>query len=76
MLGCHGDTSKKNKLIHCPIPGHNDKTPSFSIFDNGKHFRCFGCGVHGDVISFVEQVRGISFRDAMEFLKDPAGMCH
>ena len=41
----------------CPF--HGEKTPSFYVYDD--HFHCFGCGVHGDVISFVMQSEGRSF---------------
>ena len=38
----------------CPF--HGEKTPSFYVYDD--HYHCFGCGAHGDAISFVMQIRG------------------
>ncbi|MCP1270081.1 DNA primase [Acetobacter cerevisiae] len=54
----------------CPF--HGEKTPSFYVYDD--HFHCFGCGVHGDVISFVMQMEGKSFPEAVEELASAAGL--
>lgn len=54
----------------CPF--HGEKTPSFYVYDD--HFHCFGCGVHGDVISFVMQMEGKNFPEAVEELAGSAGM--
>src|SRR3984957_9905282 len=54
----------------CPF--HGEKTPSFYVYDD--HFHCFGCGVHGDAISFVMQSEGTSFPEAVERLAAEAGM--
>jgi DNA primase len=54
----------------CPF--HGEKTPSFYVYDD--HFHCFGCGEHGDVISFVMKSTGASFPDAVEQLAREAGL--
>ena len=54
----------------CPF--HGEKTPSFYVYDD--HFHCFGCGVHGDVISFVMQSQGADFIGAVEQLAAEAGL--
>ena len=54
----------------CPF--HNEKTPSFYVYDNGFH--CFGCGQHGDAISFVMQTQGLGFMEAVEQLSGEAGL--
>ena len=54
----------------CPF--HGEKTPSFYVYDD--HFHCFGCGVHGDAISFVMQAEGRSFLEAVEGLAGEAGL--
>ncbi|MDG6094345.1 DNA primase [Acetobacter sp. AN02] len=54
----------------CPF--HGEKTPSFYVYDD--HFHCFGCGVHGDAISFVMQMDGRSFPEAVGQLASEAGM--
>src|SRR3954452_5633258 len=54
----------------CPF--HGEKTPSFYVYDDGYH--CFGCGAHGDAISFVMQSQGLSFMEAVNQLAAEAGM--
>jgi DNA primase len=49
----------------CPF--HDEKTPSFFIFDNNR-FKCFGCGAHGDSIDFIQKLYGLSFQDALKHL--------
>ncbi len=56
----------------CPF--HNEKTPSFTVSDEKGFFHCFGCGAHGDVITFVQDTEGVGFRDAVERLASLAGM--
>lgn len=50
----------------CPF--HADRSPSFTIFDGGRRFQCFGCGASGDVLDFVQQLHGCGLRDAAEML--------
>ncbi|MFH5924861.1 DNA primase [Roseomonas xinghualingensis] len=54
----------------CPF--HNEKTPSFYVYDD--HYHCFGCGAHGDAIGFTMQTEGLPFRDAVERLAGEAGL--
>ena len=54
----------------CPF--HGEKSPSFYVYED--HFHCFGCGAHGDAISFVMQNEGASFVDAVERLASEAGL--
>ncbi|MBS1068714.1 DNA primase [Gluconobacter cerinus] len=69
---------RRNKLVRsgrnwktcCPF--HGEKTPSFYVYDD--HFHCFGCGAHGDAISFVMQSDGRSFPEAVEQLAAEAGL--
>ncbi len=54
----------------CPF--HGEKSPSFHVYDD--HFHCFGCGAHGDAISFVMQSEGAGFPEAVERLAGEAGL--
>ena len=47
----------------CPF--HEERTASFTIDPARQRYRCFGCGRWGDVIDFVQQIEGLSFRDAV-----------
>jgi len=50
----------------CPF--HDDATPSLSVDAIPDRFHCFGCGASGDVIDFVQRLRGMSFLDAVAAL--------
>jgi DNA primase len=54
----------------CPF--HGEKTPSFYVYDD--HYHCFGCGAHGDAVSFVMQSQGAGFIEAVEQLAAEAGI--
>jgi DNA primase len=54
----------------CPF--HGEKTPSFYIYDD--HYHCFGCGEHGDIITFVMKSTGAAFMEAVEDLASQAGL--
>ncbi|MBO4956503.1 MAG: DNA primase [Rickettsiales bacterium] len=62
----------RNKVACCPF--HKEKTPSFHISDEKGVYHCFGCGAHGDVISFVMQQEGLSFKEAVEKLAEENGI--
>jgi DNA primase len=52
----------------CPF--HSDRSPSFTVFNGGRRFHCFGCGAAGDVIDFVARAHGVGFREAVAMLGD------
>ena len=56
----------------CPF--HAEKTPSFSVVDDDGFYHCFGCGVHGDAISFLREMDGLEFMEAIERLAEMAGL--
>ncbi len=56
----------------CPLPGHSEKTPSFTVNESGQFYHCFGCGKGGDVIKFIEEVEHLDFFESVKFLADVA----
>ena len=56
----------------CPF--HNEKTPSFSIKQDGQFFKCFGCGESGNVITLVMKCENVDFLSAVEILCKNVGM--
>ena len=58
----YGYQPNRAKFICCPF--HNEKTPSMKIYEQDYH--CFGCGEHGDAISFVQKLFGLSFPDTLK----------
>ncbi len=56
----------------CPF--HDETNPSFSVHVADQYFHCFGCGVGGDVIRFLELIDGIPFMEAARKLANRAGI--
>jgi len=56
----------------CPF--HNEKTPSFIVTPSRGTYKCFGCGQHGDIFSFVMETRHVDFREALGELAAKAGV--
>jgi DNA primase len=56
----------------CPF--HNEKTPSFSVHATRQFYHCFGCGVSGDVFSFVQRVENITFPEAVRTVAQKLGI--
>ncbi len=56
----------------CPF--HGEKTPSFHVIPDRQMYHCFGCGVSGNVYTFVMEYENYTFREAVEMLADRAGV--
>lgn len=56
----------------CPF--HDDSRPSFDVHPVRQRYRCWSCGKHGDVISFVQEFERITFPEALELLARRAGI--
>lgn len=56
----------------CPF--HNEKTPSFHVNPARQMYKCFGCGVGGNVLTFVMEYENLTFPEAMEMLAEEAGI--
>lgn len=58
----------------CPF--HDEKTPSFHVYHQSHppHYHCYGCGAHGDAISFVRELDNLGFMEALEKLAARTGM--
>lgn len=56
----------------CPF--HNEKTGSFSVSPSRQIFKCFGCGIGGNVFTFIMQYENYTFVEAMKMLAERAGV--
>jgi len=56
----------------CPF--HNEKTGSFSVHATRQFYHCFGCGVSGDVFSFVQKIENITFPEAVRVVAQKLGV--
>jgi len=66
--------TKKGKSFTGKCPWHQDNDPSLSVDREKGLYHCFGCGESGDVFDLVEKMKGVGFREALEYLKPHVGM--
>lgn len=64
--------SGRNLIGLCPF--HSEKTPSFNVSPENGFFHCFGCGVGGDVITFIRRIENLDYIDAVKLLASRAGL--
>lgn len=57
-----------------PCPFHREKTPSFMVNAEKQIWKCFGCGKGGDIFSFVQEMEGLDFVEALKLLAERAGV--
>jgi DNA primase len=74
VVSAHTDLRRQGARYVGLCPFHDERTPSFSVEPTEKLYHCFGCGVGGDVIKFVEEKDGLGFAEAVELLADRYGV--
>lgn len=65
---------RAGKLLKGVCPFHSEKTPSFVVYEDQGHYHCFGCGAHGDAVTFLMHTEGYSFPEAVKYLAQQSGM--
>jgi len=68
----HLKRSGRNYFGLCPF--HNEKSPSFSVSPDKQIFHCFGCGVGGNVFTFLTKIEGINFIEAVQTLAEKSNI--
>lgn len=76
LLGAILHPAGRNRWrANCPLPGHDDRTPSFVVYGDDDRAWCFGCNRGGDVIALTGYALGLSrFYDRLEHLERQAGL--
>lgn len=74
VIGSYIRLQKKgsNHMGLCPF--HNEKTPSFSVSASKQMYHCFGCGVGGNVFTFIMEYENYTFVEALRFLAERVGV--
>ena len=68
----HLKRSGRNFFGLCPF--HNEKSPSFSVSPDKQIFHCFGCGVGGNVFTFISKIEGMNFIETIQMLAERANI--
>ena len=74
VISGYVNLKKRGRTYVGLCPFHIEKTPSFHVDSARQTYKCFGCGKGGDVFSFLMEIKGISFPDALQELALKAGI--
>ncbi len=74
VIGSYLKLDRKGYNYWACCPFHHEKTPSFSVNAGDGYYHCFGCGVTGDVIRFVQEYENVEFMEAVQILAKRAGL--
>lgn len=74
VIGSYVTLKKAGRGLVGLCPFHNEKSPSFSVSPENGFFHCFGCGVGGDVITFIKRIENLDYVEAVKLLAQRAGM--
>jgi DNA primase len=74
VVSAHTDLRRQGARWVGLCPFHEERTPSFSVDPQEKLYHCFGCGVGGDTIKFVEEKEGLGFAEAVDLLAERYGV--
>ena len=65
---------RKGRVYVGRCPWHDDNRPSLQVNPERQTYRCWVCNLGGDIFSFIEQIEGVGFKEALEILADKAGI--
>jgi len=74
VIGRHMELKRSGRTWKGNCPFHGERTPSFHVYPEDKHFKCYGCGAYGDVFGFLQKLEGKEFPDVVRDLAREVGV--
>jgi DNA primase len=74
VIGRHMELQRSGRTFKGNCVFHGEKTPSFHVYPEDKHFKCYGCGAYGDVFSFLQRLEGKEFPEVVKALAAEVGV--
>ena len=74
VIGRHMELKRSGGPGRGTASFHGEKTPSFHVYPEDKHFKCYGCGAYGDVFAFLQRLEGKEFPEVVRALAQEVGV--
>jgi DNA primase len=74
VIGRHVELKRSGRTWKGNCPFHGERTPSFHVYPEDKHFKCYGCGVYGDVFAFLQRLEGKEFPEVVRAVAQEVGI--
>jgi DNA primase len=74
VIGRHVELKRSGRTFSGCCPFHGERTPSFHVYPEDRHFKCYGCGEYGDVFKFLQKLQGKEFPEVVRALAAEVGV--
>ncbi len=74
VIGRHMELKRSGRTWKGCCVFHGERTPSFHVYPEDKHFKCYGCGAYGDVFGFLQRLEGKEFPEVVRDLAREVGV--
>jgi len=74
VIGRHMELKRSGRTWSGCCVFHGERTPSFHVYPEDKHFKCYGCGEYGDVFKFLQKLQGKEFPEVVRALAQEVGV--
>ncbi len=74
LIGRHMELKRAGRTWKGCCPFHGERTPSFHVYTEDKHYKCYGCGEYGNVFTFLQKLQGKEFPEVVRELAAEVGI--